>query len=288
MPDLLRKRHHYRPAFHLRHFAGADGRLWVHHRFGGARPQPAAPQAVGFETFLYAPGEGTEAPRSDVFERWLSDAVDGPAAGPIARVAAGGEPSDARERLAIARFIAAQDLRTPAMRDLLVNVFQQGLEAEWPDVVARSLAALGMNVDAESVSTAAEIYAPRVTNAAWLDFMRGNLNRVAYRLACSPWTVLTAPRRYDWLTSDFGIVKFVGGFAQPAPWRPGWAENADHWVVPVSSRVALAIAPNVAPARAEARPAWLKAVNQRLALDARGFVAARHPAYFVQGWWHSA
>jgi hypothetical protein len=187
--------------------------------------------------------------------------------------------------LALARLIVAQDMRTPTVRDLLLGMFQRGLEGEWRDVVAKSLAALQMDTSPEAIDAVSEMYSPRVTNAVWLDYLRSNIASAARRLAERPWTVLTAPAAYEWLTTDIGILKFSGGFEHPAPPGLGWTPGRDHWLFPVNPHVALAIAPVSAPARAEARPAWLKMVNHRLALDANHFVAARSRADFVLRWW---
>jgi hypothetical protein len=245
------------------------------------------PEAFGYERFLYAPGEGANDPRSDAFERWLARFIDAPAVAPLKHVGAGTQLTEFSERLALARFIASQDMRTPAVRDLSLAFLQRGIESGWPEVVAESLAALQLDASPDAVRVTAAMYAPRVTNAAWLGIIRANLDRVARDIARRPWTIVAAPSGYDWLTSDIGIVKFADDFDQPVSAGPGWAHGKKRWLFPVTPRIAIAVSPKEAPEYAEARSGWLKVVNRQMVLDARTFVASRLRSDFVQRWWHS-
>ena len=125
---LVKKKHHFRPAAHLRLFTDNTGRLWVTDKSRGKQFQQI-PDKIGYEKLLYAPGDGPD-PSSDSVEEWLANVVDGPGSNAL-RKAAQLLPLDNAERSALARFIAAQDFRTPVARDLLVLIFQRSLDSQW-------------------------------------------------------------------------------------------------------------------------------------------------------------
>src|SRR5437667_3230524 len=179
-----KKRHHFRPRLHLRHFADATGRLWIHDRTGIVAPFRQTPENVGYENLLYTPEGGPDA-GTDAFENWLADAIDSRAATPLAKAAAG-RPLDRAERSSLAAFIAVQDLRTPRARDLVTALFHAGMQKEWSrweqephslaEAIKRDSGAEAIKRDSGVTYTPDEIrellgeYSFQVTKDAWLDF----------------------------------------------------------------------------------------------------------------------
>lgn len=123
-----KRRHHFRPILHLRHFAAADELVWVLDKSTGKKFRQT-PTNVGYETYLYAPEDG-DRPHDDEVERWLERYIDRPAASVLHKLVAGTPITDV-ERVALAKLMAAQGMRTPKARDILVPLFQSGMEFQY-------------------------------------------------------------------------------------------------------------------------------------------------------------
>jgi hypothetical protein len=273
---------------HLQRFTDADGLVWVHDRQGRFEPRRDTPRNVANERFLYAPGPGSPDPASDAFEDWLAANVDGPAAAAIAQVIESGRPDlDNSARSRLASYMSAQDLRTPKLRDFLLKQFQAGMDREWPDVVKAALEALGGEVTPELIAEVAASYELTVNKTIWLDFFSEHVRKAAERLHHMAWCTIAAPPQSAFILNDIGVIKFVGGFHQPVPYAPGWWTPITHWVVPLSSTLALGVSPDRGFGYATAKPAWLRLVNERLALDAKDYVFAATPVDDLSAWWNA-
>jgi hypothetical protein len=288
----LRKRskyHHYRPTLHLRHFADARKRVWVYDRQGAFEPCQQRITELRGENYLYAPEIGPD-PRDDAWEQWLAREVDAPAAGPL-RKALRNENLSGPERSALSGFIAAQDLRTPRARATVLQLFQAGID-DWYTGLASDLSRLrseilettGTEYSDEELQLYLETYTPQVTKPSWLDFMGGNLNRAGERIYYMGWRVVVAPPKFEFLTNDVGIVKFFGTFSQPVSYVLGWAAGRDHWLVPLSAQIALALAPADRGPPRQGKPEWIQRVNRQIVKDAWRFVYSHAYSSGVQPW----
>lgn len=190
-----------------------------------------------------------------------------------------GEPLDHIEGSILCRFIAAQDLRTPKMRDIIVGLFQAGMNeqyARWkadPESLRQAiLRDSAEDIPIEHLSSHLEEYDIVVNNVAWFQFITAQLEVAAKRLFVMRWSLLTAPSTTAFITNDVGVVKCVGRADRFASFVPGFAAGRTIWVFPLSPAVAFLIAPIDGGVKGEASAAWVNSVNKQTALDTHRFL----------------
>jgi len=271
-------RDHYRPVLQLRHFADAEGLLWVYDRSGTAPAFRQIAPNVGFEKGLYSILEPPDIDAGAV-EKWLAEHIDGPAAAALDKAAVDQSLTRA-ERSVLAAFVGAQDLRTPRAKERVLSLYRAGFAKVWdewrskPKELAAAIAR-----DSGTIYSAAEIldmlgeYQYEVTPNAWLDFFGSMLNRVGRRLYHMRWLRAYAPEDLAFLTSDVGIVKCHRRPDAFMSWDMGFNGGRDTWIFPLKPEVALVIAPPGGPGLSgPCKPEWLRAVNRHIWDDAYRWV----------------
>lgn len=279
MPGQAKPRvHHYFPQFHLSHFADDGGRLWCYDKAGRIQPNPKRlpPSALAAEARLYdddAPDAALEG-----VEEWLAQVVDGPASTAIRKVV---EKQDITrvEREDLGRYVMARDLRTPSTRDFIMTAAQAGLEAEYDartsDTTALRAAIVddsGIELSDDDIRALAAQYRPVISKGFWLDFLRSQTARALPRLLAKGWTLIHAGDGTEFLTSDVGILKHHGAWDRPGPNAPGWWTDADGWLMPLTPKLILAMAPGLLPQEKLARRAYVDMFNRGIVTYAREFV----------------
>ncbi|HEX6822568.1 MAG TPA: DUF4238 domain-containing protein [Candidatus Sulfotelmatobacter sp.] len=222
---------HYVPCFSLNSFADARGQVFTYRllvsRSGVPEWKRSFPRAVAKYVHLYtrvAPG-GVD---SDEVEEWFNREFETPAAEPLAKATSGARltPTDWRR---LARFLAAQHVRTPAslvkhlerMRANLpslmekqleptVRDFEQAWRAGTPIVVPEAvekeylpLRVTTMKMDDGTGGVKVDVLVGR---SSWLFSMKTVLNGSANVLADHRWTILRPPEDLCWFTSDDPVV----------------------------------------------------------------------------------
>ncbi len=236
---------------------------------------------------MYSPGVADlwqRAADDDSVEVWLDQRVDTPAARPI-RALVGGAPLSSLvsdDVIALAQFVAAQDMRTPIVRDLLVPELSRGAAQAGGDArgAQRALSRRGKFFSLariESVSAKLQPYLRAQGKAGWLKYIEDQLPVATRNVQARTMTVLDAPTGLEFITSDVGIVKAIASLAAPAPWEGGTIGGRFNWLVPLSPHRALAVTDKAFPAPPALTESDLAAVNRQLILDAREFVYARGP-----------
>jgi len=293
-----KRKHHYRPVLHLRQFTDNSGRLWVYGR-GLELPFRQLPERIGYEKFLYAPGDGPN-PQDDAFEDWLMDNVDGPSAAILHRLLDDAYPTGPlgvlppdSDRSVFARFMGIQDMRTPRARDFIMDGFQQALERAYqnwtrdPEELRRSIYR-----DSGTLYTIDELLHHIATHEVvaakgfWLEYMADTIHMGGKRIFGMRWHVVDAPPGSTFVTGDLGIAKFFLGVEQPCTWRMGFHLGATHWVMPLSPARALVLVPTDDPRSLPIPSAeWVQLVNERLIRDAWRFVYCQTPTPIVPELW---
>lgn len=280
--DELRSLHHFLPVFHLQHFAGEFGQVWVRDKALPNRSFRQAPKNIAAEHQLYSPQSGDD-PRSDEMERWFADQIDGPASPLVGRLAScAAMPAFSNtERATLSAYIASLELRTPKLRDIMLKYFQNGLDSDW---LERSSdrgklrtdihEATGVFCSESTLDRFIRQFRVEVEKPLWLQFIGRNLDRAGARLHHMVWTVFAAPPGHEFVISDSVILKFSESFDNPVPSTPGWSGGMG-WLVPMSPLRALAIAPENRYGFAEVTAPWMTAVNRRASADATRFVYSR-------------
>jgi Protein of unknown function (DUF4238) len=286
---MAAKRHHAVPRFYLSRFAAEDGLIWLHdiHTQSSVR---VSPNDAIVEKYLYAPEVG-ENPKDDVFEKFLADHVDGPAAPAIARLAEGGTiSSEDRQRIAV--FLAYQEFRIPRMRDAVSGLVTQvgervlDLLVEHPENMKRTFEDMGTPMSDEDLGRLVEGVKSggikiEATKVAWLQ-SASIVTEIATMLDNMPWTVLEAPSGVEFLTSDSPIVKVVTDPTVPRHLAGGWLSPAAESTFALDPSHMLAIRPDGKEGRFGIRKAWCDDVNRRLISHARRFVVSRSPDSYVE------
>lgn len=116
-----RKRQHYVPELHLKHFAGTDpqGMVWTYdNQTDTARP--SIPKETGAQTNYYSAPGREEGEYDDSIEEWLSG-VESDAVAPYEALLAGQIPQD-QARADFAVYLSSQHARSPALRRMFAEV----------------------------------------------------------------------------------------------------------------------------------------------------------------------
>jgi hypothetical protein len=280
--------HHYFPQFHLRLFADGEGLVSTYDKRERIRPNPKAlaPAAVAAEAHLYD-DDHSEAPAAEV-EEWLATEVDGPASAVINKIIARA-PINASEREALARYVMSRDLRVPRTRDVILRNAQAHLDSgykrwlEEPDTIRKAIIKDGgPDLTPEEIVDLGTHFRATVTKGFWLDFMQTHTVKAARRLLTKGWTLFHADDRCEFLTSDLGILKHRGDFDHPVPPAMGWSTRADGWLMPLTPKLILAMAPGLKPTEKLATSVYVDRFNATLAAQALEFVFARDPACLLK------
>jgi hypothetical protein len=273
--------HHYFPQFHLAYFSQADSRIWAHDKRGQLKPNPKLipPASLAAEAHLYddnAPDSGLEG-----VEEWLANAVDGPASKVIRKIVEK-QQITAVEREDLARYVIARDLRTPVTRDFILGDAQNRIEADYDErmndaksIRAAIMADSGVDISEADITRLSKLYRPIVSKGFWLEFMQTHSTKALPRLLAKGWTLFHADSDCEFVTSDLGILKHLGAWDRPASNMPGWWNNADGWLMPLTPKLILAMAPGQKPQEKLAQRAYVDVFNRSVAKKAERFVFAR-------------
>lgn len=277
---MTSKRHHFHPRLNLQRFADSDGRVLAVETRVPHAARRQQPREIGFENYLYAPtAQSGLAP--DAIEDWLATEIDSPAAAAIERLLAG-DPLDLLARTAIARYLIAQDVRTPRARDVILEMFQNGLDREYaswsesPDLLGEQIRErTGRIIARDEMLSLLASYRIEVTVDAWLDFLQSQIERAHHQLLIRAWSVIEAPAGEQFVTNEGGVIKCIGPSMTPTSWALGFIGGRDTWIIPFSPDVALHISPATIAVRGVVKAPWLYGLQERAWHDAVRYVVAR-------------
>ncbi|MFL5386984.1 MAG: DUF4238 domain-containing protein [Longimicrobiaceae bacterium] len=284
--DERRDYHHFVPKLLLRHFSADDGCVTVYNRDSNWSLFRRSPDRIGEQKHLYSPevGENTTGdPKDDTVERWLEREVDGPAGKPLRQLAEGARIDDLStdEFYAMAGFVGMQDIRVPKSADLLVPAFAEAAEAGImdTDTAFDALNSRGLKISREEIREFQREHRDDLVKLfakpSWLDFLVENKGRATAHVAGKLWFLIDAPDESAFLTSDLAIIKFFRDFRYPCSHHFGDFEGRDHWLMPISPKRALALAPVWSRGAPLSTVAFVAAANRQLIKDARRFVYSR-------------
>jgi hypothetical protein len=250
-PPNAPKRHHYLPEFYLRGFA-PEGALYVYDRADKAY-RKQTPKNTAVESHFYTI-ENEDGERSAAVEELLAQ-IDGAAANAIAKVIAREVLSD-DDRANLAVFVVLLRSRTPdyekGYREMTDKVTREMTRLAYPDeaAVAEDIRKFeqetGKKLDVppaiafEMLHSQDLMYVPHRNET--IGAMLRLSTEVAPVFAEMTWTVLHAPPKRSYLTSDAPFVTYP-----PRGWDPqglmgvGLLTPGVENVVPLTSKVALAI-----------------------------------------------
>lgn len=254
----ITKNNHYVPCMYLKRFQSRPG--WIH-RYDLIVPDAGCPvwvekpiDRVASATHLYTSLEnGSEA---DTHEKWLNSEYETPAEDAIERALCGDSMSKDHWRR-IVRFLAAQDVRTPArLQNELARwqtegpaLMQEGLE----DSVARYVEAvkageaprrakyvveegfpLRVYIRPSEEQGLAEVKVEATSGRSlWLWGQRHTLKGVAAHLHEHQWTILVAPCGVTWPATDDPVIKLNFHSTRQYDFKGGWGSAGTEIFMPL-------------------------------------------------------
>lgn len=285
MPAPRRTYHHFLPKHLLRQFENADGRVRFRRRSAEWREGDSGPKRLAREMYLYSPGVDDLWGRpadDDSVEVWLDQHVDTPAAKAIRRLADDSPllELDDDDRHALAQFIAALDMRTPVVRDLLAPHY--GVAANFGASDRRSLRKSmkqsGHHMSLGEVSRASARSRVRISQqgkAGWLNYLQEQLPMARLNVKDRRWTMLSAPMGTEFVTNDVGMIKSTSSFDRPTHWEAGTMGGRFHWLMPICPERAIAVTDRNLSAPGELTVSNMEAITRQFVLDAREFIYSR-------------
>ncbi len=258
----MKRDNHYVPRSYLKRWAADDGKLWSYRVLVSHPDVPlwrrASTRGIGYHEHLYTRIAATG--ESDDLERWLDAEFEAPAEEAIEKVVSNRRltPTDWRR---LARFFAAQDVRTPARFVENLDRWSQSLPTMIQDVLQESVARLETMSDAqreqefrEARKEADERTPFRVTvekradgdggwvrgetiagRNLWIWSIRQLLtNSSGLRaLETHRWTILTPPEGVRWCTSDDPVLKVNFNSLQDYNFGGGWGSVGTDLLLPL-------------------------------------------------------
>lgn len=259
---VFRRKNHYVPSLYLKRWTAPGGGLWTYRILVSHANVPLwkqnHPSSVAYHTHLYTQVVGGR--ETDEFERWLDSEFEEPVQETIQKVEAGVRltPNDWKRLI---RFVAAQDVRTPARLEEETKRWLQTLpymmEATLQDSVRKwektvrtgeemsqspqiSDGGLPLRIfieDNESDDKMARIGAELVVGRKlWLWTIKRALTYTAQVLYKHKWTIMLPPQGMNWFTSDSPVVRL--NFFNPScyDFRGGWNSPGTEIIMPLSSQ----------------------------------------------------
>jgi Protein of unknown function (DUF4238) len=245
----LRHDHHYVPRLYLKRFAAADHRIWTYHTLVSHPRVPlwksASIRGVAHHQHLYTRialrGE------TDDVECWLDQEFETPAEEALQRATSGARLTPADWKCLV-RFLAAQDVRTPArlaenlprwhatLPDLMKGVLQKAADKLEAGRQGEEVPSVSETPDSESfpLRVRTEVGPGKegelktevpVGRSLWLWSICHVLTHTVEVLQRQRFTILRPPRGLTWFTSDDPVVRlnfhsmskydFLGGWGSP-------------------------------------------------------------------------
>jgi len=246
---------------------------------------------------------GPDGGESDVFEQWVNRYIETPAAEALAKVR-----SDRRltrsEWHALAMYVAALDLRTPARYVELMGIWGEMIPQLLRETLSSSVARLevkaagGERIEASPVQPSDIPFPLQVTTTRnsdapggwmkaevtvgrqfWVHEMRRMLDGAAKRLREHRWSILRPSDGLEWFTSDVPVLRLNYEAPGKYDFKGGWDRKNAEIIVPLSPQHLLYTKMGFRRNRDETlSPEWTLKFLELLAERAERWIVARAPS----------
>ena len=206
---------------------------------------------------------------ADVIENWLARDFEDPAEPVIEKVISGARmyPPDWQ---CLARFVAAQDVRTPARMMEMIKRWQKSL----PDLVQNTLQESVQKMKAAQK----EGQTLRVTpNPLAREFPSRVTTLLKHR-----WTILRPPPGIRWLTSDDPVIRLNYYGPGKYDFEGGWGRNGGEILLPLSPKHLLYTKVGSKPRRDTASPELAHLIQRLTIQHGHRFVFSIEPNHAVE------
>jgi hypothetical protein len=272
----LKARNHYVPRLHLKRWADSYGKVFVYRLLvphANVRMwKRSSVGGIGYHHNLYTRVLGGA--ETDEFEEWLASEIETPAEEPIAKATVGARLTPDDWELII-RFLAAQDVRTPAgMTEFLCRQAKElpgTIDSVLQNVVGEFTEAkrTGQKVKRPPSDIAAG-FPTRVTTeiqpgaemgilkletlvgrSLWLWSLKRLLTQTYQVLRTHKWTIVRPPVGMSWVTSDNPVVKLNYYADGRYDFKGGWGKEGGEILMPLGPQHLLCT-------HIGGRPPWIK------------------------------
>lgn len=294
---------HYVPCLYLKRWVGSDGRICTYRLLVSHANvpewRPRTIKGLAYHRHLYT--RVLAAGETDEIETWLDREFESPAEAVICKVVSDGR-MDRDDWSCLARFLAAQDVRTPAR---LMEMFRRW-EKGFPDLLQSTLEesvrdfteakrsgttpAVRHNADTgyfparvtKEIQPGAKTGLIKVESVIgrglYLFALRRLLSETSRVLEQHRWTILRPPAGMKWMTSDDPVVK-LNYYGDRYDFKGGWGSKGTELLLPLSPDHLLYTRIGERPPERGSRLPAAKAVEmQRMIVEhAHRFVFAAQP-----------
>jgi hypothetical protein len=258
---VLKRDNHYVPRSYLKRWAGQDGKLSSYRVLVSHANVPlwkrVSPGSIAYHEHLYT--RIAAAGESDDLERWLDAEFEAPAEEAIEKVVTQRALTRSDWRR-LARFFAAQDVRTPARLAENLARWSASLPQVIRDSLSESIANLEgaherqryaphhlpvlpgpvpfrVTIEKNENSAGGRLTAETVVGRAlWVWSIRYLLTYSIRVLYNHRWTILSPPRGSQWLTSDDPVLKLNFNTLNDYSFGGGWANSGTDLLLPLGPK----------------------------------------------------
>lgn len=305
--DELRRKNHFVPKVYLRRWAEDGARVQLYRLLVSAETVPvwklSSISGIARHEHLYTRLIGDK--QSDDFERWIDSEFESPAAA-IIEAASAGRKLSKDDWWVLVRFLAAQDVRTPARlleglsrwRETVPRMVEEitlsvarGLEvgtAKNPRVATPKYADLlpirvsaEPNADGDGGTLRVET---DIGRGYWLFQIKHLLSNTAAVLHQHRWSMMVAPEGVEWITSDDPVLKLNFQSEREFNFGGGWASAGSEILLPISPRRLMytKIGEKRRPSEIHATHEVAHVINRMIARHAHRSIFARHVMPWVE------
>jgi len=261
MAEQLTQSNHYVPQSYLRRWANRDSMLWASRLLVPDARMPLWKQATtrGLAKHQNLYTRIIAGKTSDEIERWLNEEFETPAQASIDKVVSNSRLIS-EDWQKIIRFVAAQDVRTPArliesikrwdstlqtlIDEVLEDAVKEFTQAKRLGVVVNTTShphssyfpikvSKELNPDEQCGTLKVETVAGR---GLWLFSLRHLLTATLRVLLTHKWTILLCPKDLSFITSDDPVVKLNYHAPESYDFKGGWGSKGTEIFMPLSPR----------------------------------------------------
>lgn len=257
---MIKRDSHYVPHSYLKRWGDEHGKVWSYRilvpHAKSSLWKAHSPKSLGFYQHLYTQMAATG--ESDQIERWFDSAFESPAGQPLQN-AVTDQRLSSDEWARLIRFLAAQDVRTPARMLERMKDWQENMQSLVGEVTSNAVQQLGeakrsgIPIDFEEPDAGDELFPVRtmveiqpgeesgfirveasVGRSLWLWSLKHLLTKTAEVLQQHRWTILRSPPGIQWLTSDNPVVRLNFHDSQRYDFGGGWNSPGTEIFMPLS------------------------------------------------------
>lgn len=255
----FREDSHYVPHLYIKSWSSSHKRVWTYRVLVSHDRVPlwkeSSIRGIAYHAHLYTGIVAGE--ESDEIEKWLDREFESPAAEPLEK-AISDRPLTASDWIYLARFVAAQDVRTPArlmenlkrwtkiLPGLIENTLKDavrelelaretGQAIPAPKTSKKNAIPFRLTTEIEPGQKLGKLKGETIAGRGlWLFGIRHLLTQTVNVLTKHRWTILKAPAYTNWFTSDDPVIRLNFHNYDKYDFQGGWGSPGTEIMLPLS------------------------------------------------------